>query len=388
MAWDGSPNSNYTVLSEESVLPGDFKQEIDHLLTSTREVRILVLQGMHYGNQSAALELIRNLRRLGYKGKVKVMCDNAPLPYEVRYELRIDFYGLADPAQLKTAVTGIISARFPQYPAAGMTMAADGSRVTVNLIPAGVHAYEEDAPALATALTSLGATPKKVSVLNPLNQQWTTGQSVPPPVGAATATVRLTLKITSISEISIVAKLDLLEPHRQILDLYQDVEWCNGTQFGPANDQAVLGMMASGEYTLNQPGDPIAQLLGTSCVLTLQPSNWKVNDRYARIGGRNIPLCLPRSATYLTDELPVTGFTELVSTTVGDKPTAAGITALLEVVTVGHVDLMMVYGLHQVRGPLPKNCSATSTTDQRGLGTRYGIRPSGPIRTHRQLERA
>lgn len=351
LVWQDRATQHSIVLCEHPALPATFDEEVGSLLKQTSEVRILVLQGMHYGNQSAALELIRNLRRRGYHGPISVMCDDQPLPYETTYKVQIDCYDTTNDAQRCLSVCNALAGL---YSAPTITSVADSSPIImtcdVNMIAQNVEAYEQDPAQLAAVLAANGL-PCDVLVTDPTNFKISVRSANAPAQGtAATRKISLSLTITSISEVSIVAKLDKLEPARKTLEIYKDVIWLTGDRFPVTDNPTVLGMMASGEYSLRDHGDPIAQRLGTSCVLTLQPSNWKLNDRYARVNGQTTLLCLPMASSYLTGPVEIEDVDGFIRDAITDVGTAKGLSSLLRAVRKREVDLMVIYGLHQIRG--------------------------------------
>ncbi len=328
------------LITETPTLPFGCHEQVGQLLHRLTEVRILVLQGMHYGCQAPVFEMIRTLRRLGYPGLITVMADSEPLVYESTYELQIACQPTVDPQQHSATIMNLLKQRYTNgVVKRTKTSGAQGHLEEVYEVELlHLNAFEENPLTLGIDVHSSLDFAEEVQVSG-------TGLDVSSQIKSRMVEdrpiIHVDLKILSTSEISLVRKLHFLEPHHQTL--FTNVKWCTGTGFAPTDDPSVLGVLVGGEYTINVD-DHFSHALGTKMVLGLQPSNWKLNDRYIRCYSELKPkgeltlLHLPFASTYLVD--PVEMPEEL----------APGAKELVLAALDGQIDLMFVYGLHQANG--------------------------------------
>ncbi len=82
IATDGDETRTATATTSTEV-PRGLDEGVGTALESIEGVRILVMQGMHLGNQAAAFAMIRNLRRIGCEAPIEVLVDPDFLPFTV-----------------------------------------------------------------------------------------------------------------------------------------------------------------------------------------------------------------------------------------------------------------------------------------------------------------
>lgn len=343
------------MVSEDPPIPPDLVGKVQALLAAAPGIRIVVEQGPNFGNQAAALALVRNLRRVGYTGPIVACADPVDTKYTARNQGTV--YCYTTPDQTGATIVGLVRARLVHRYGAALTIEGEQSHdsgigASGNLgggtltgrvrYPARTY-FEEDLAQLAADLVAL-AHPVTVT----LDGEDAVAGAVVKNDLVHTKTWQITLDLTfeSLSETAVGTKLARLEPNYANAD--PQTTWRAAACFDTDADDGVLGIVAGGEFSKDSLQTLRAEAFRTQSLLALQPFWWHPSTRFVAVADAPVePLCLPHAATYrqepLALDVPARNALLLAAGGLG----GAGLQAMRAAVAAGTLDLMVVYGVHQ-----------------------------------------
>lgn len=337
------------------VLPEDIADKAAAVLDKLELIRVGVDIGPNLGNQAAALLLLRNLQRLKYKGRVEVLADPNPT---------IEFFDLTGAAVLATpkgyddagccrAVAHAIAAAVGLEPTR-TTAVTTTDPLTLEIVfrddVNGEDHYEKSfLEAVFTNLTTCSRFDAQIPVGTRYGWSRPIGSGLMDP-----ARVLFTIRIESISEISVRDKIALLDPGYASNPLYG-----SRTTFvaRPAFDDsltgtpACLGLIGASERSFREADAYRREILKTRNLMLLQPYFWYPHLRCLCGEGRPPwPLPLPQEAAYLIDPIATKDFAGILGG-LADKSLAAFLDAFVAATLGKAVSPITVYGIHQAPDP-------------------------------------
>lgn len=343
------------MVSEDPTVPPDLTSTVRELLAATPGIRIVVEQGPNFGNQSAALALVRNLRRVGFTGPIVACADPDDTKYTARNQGTV--YCYTDPVEVGATIVGLVRDRLVHRYGAALTVdglasqdvgigesgALGGGTITGTVrYPARVY-FDEDLAQLATAIVNL-AHPATAS----FDQEDAVVGPVPKNDLVHTKTWQITIDLTfeSLSEIAVGTKLARLEPNYQHAD--PQTTWHAEASFDADAADGWIGIVAGGEFSKGSLQTLRAETFKTQSLLALQPFWWHPSTRFVAVADEDVePLCLPHAASYRQEPLALDGPARNQLLTAAGGAGGPGLQAIRVAVKAGTLDLMVVYGVHQ-----------------------------------------
>lgn len=374
--------------SQIPLIPADFDATVAAMAEQMTKVRLLVDHGPNLGNQSAALSLLKNLRRAGFAGPIEALVDSYTQvePWVMTLKLvgkvvndaslGANIQGVFDGVEQKlqaryaNTVVGVVA---QSTTAKTITFTAPGR--VFKLLPgenARLAQCFKDLP-FPYRLTgefwgiepptwpTFGDDAEEVD-----DEDDGSGEVARVDLAGTTAATEATSYLVTITvrfslstegEASVDAKLKKLDPVYDGADTYPDVTWVKKSGAGilPAFDadlsatRTVVGMVAGGEFNEASVETYRKDKLKTYSIAAIQPLLWHPESRFYKLADRAVmKLCLPEAAAYFIDPVVAAVPLDLFRGQVEAGP-AAAFAAIVAAAATGNFDLMVTYGVHQAR---------------------------------------
>lgn len=351
--------------SEVPILPPDFDDKVSAMVSHLKGVRLLVDHGPNLGNQSAALSLLQNLRRAGYKGPIQVLVDSYAMieqwDLQLKFEIPTTEPDLAKASERAKAIQQKLLHRYE-----GTTAETLQNRDWFKKIKLGDEevVFTMDPGEELRLARCFQDLPFAYTLSEPtwgsLDKKELKGRTPPPEeevLGNLIVLVEVSLQTAG--EESLDAKLKRLDPSYDKVGEYKDVTWIKKEGDGslPAfdsdvsDDDTIVGMVAGGEAGEGAVDTYRKDKTKTHSLIAIQPLLWHPENRFFQIKGKAATrLCLPEAAAYFIDEIAPDDRLAMMKGQI-DEEKATAIDAVLS--AVGTCDLMVAYGVHQARSSSP-----------------------------------
>ena len=355
--------------SESPLLPADFDAKVEAMAKQMTRVRLLVDHGPNLGNQSAALSLIGNLRRVGFTGPIDALVDKYTMietwHLDLKFTIPIHGSDLEKVDERAAAVKQKLLDRYADTKADVLTnkpwlkkleLRAEDDETIFTLAPGEELRLATCFKDLPFAYTLSEPTWNKMALVN------LTGNT-PAPVAdfVGNLVVQVDFEIQTAGDESLDAKLKKLDPAYDKEGAYKDVTWTKKDGDGslPAfdddvsGDATIVGMVGASEANEGSVETYRRDKTKTHSLIAIQPLLWHSDNRFFRVKGdqkKTTPLCLPEAAAYFIDPLVVED-KKAVFEGQAEAPIPDALAAVLA--GVGSCDLMVAYGVHQARSSSP-----------------------------------
>jgi hypothetical protein len=355
-----------TLRSERPILAADFDTAVSNLIANVDRIRVAVEQGPNLGNQSAALSLLLNLRRVGYQGPIDVLTNPAPNRNVAAWKLVFTAHATSGPGMAVAAQAVFDRLKHVMGASAQPLVALPHAKWSGDLD----YVHPNDFYVVLTGENMRGLKslpfPYKVVVQPDVADQEEDDfegdtrepevdvdgdAELPPAMYGFTFVVTVELTIDSLADVSVTAKLATLDPQYKTNPAYGGhVTWVELSAFASdvtANPR-IVGMVGGHDLGKGPIESYRTQTLKTHSALALQPLLWHPDDRMVKIAARPVKtLCLPSSAAYFLAQVNAPNVQQF-ATTLGVAPAEADVIASVIARAKAHtITLMTVYGIHQ-----------------------------------------